>query len=212
MAIPDASLPSAVPAAKPSSASSSVVRWSVVGVCAVTLAGLGWLATSSSRGDDLPARPAESVPVAAPTAPSSALASTPTPESTSAPAISVDDLPQARNAPPIRSAAFAQPAASASASTFREELAMVEAARSALASGDTDVCLKALDRHDAKFPDGALASEADITRIEAHAKNGQNARARALADRFLTRHPTSPYVERVRSLRAKLAASDEGSR
>ncbi|MDF2695119.1 MAG: hypothetical protein K0S65_3502 [Labilithrix sp.] len=133
-------------------------------------------------------------------------------ESTAAPTVSVEDLPAAPELPTHRApgaVTSTRPSASVETSTFHEELALVEGARSALARGDGHASLQTLDRYDARFRAGVLVSEADITRIEALTSVGRIEEARALADRFLARQATSPYAERVRSLRTKLGAAEK---
>jgi outer membrane protein assembly factor BamD (BamD/ComL family) len=73
-------------------------------------------------------------------------------------------------------------------------------ARRALAAGDTTKCLAALDRYDHDHPRGAFAQEVVVMRIEVLVKRGDRKSAKALADRFLASHPTSPYAARIRSL------------
>jgi len=176
-------------------------RWLIAGACALTLAGLGFrLSERPKAATPMPAAPGE--------APAAVMAADPPARDDVAPVVSVQDLPAAPEPSARRQAAVpppAKPSASANeGSTFHEELALIEAARSALARGDGRSCVEALDRYDERFRGGVLASEAEITRIEALAKLGRDDEARALVDRFLTLHPTSPYAERARSLGAKL--------
>jgi hypothetical protein len=85
-------------------------------------------------------------------------------------------------------------------SALAEELRAIEKIRRALAAGDPTAALSALDRYEAVPGPKLFAEEAQVLRIEALARQGNDAGARALAGRFLTQHPESPYVERVRSL------------
>ena len=86
------------------------------------------------------------------------------------------------------------------ASSFQEQLALLEAARSALARGDSEGCLRTLDRYDERFRNGLFSDEIAVMRIEALAARGDRARARALGDAFLARSPDSAYASRVRSI------------
>jgi len=83
--------------------------------------------------------------------------------------------------------------------TFREELALVSAARASLEAGDSAACLRTLDGYDARFPSGIFLHEVVVLRIEALAASGEGARARTLADQFLATNAKSPYADRVRS-------------
>lgn len=89
--------------------------------------------------------------------------------------------------------------------TFREELALVSAARSALETGDAAGCMRAVARYDERFQAGTFAHEIEVLRIEALAASGERAAARARAERFLATNTESPYAERVRSLLERTA-------
>jgi RNA polymerase sigma-70 factor (ECF subfamily) len=67
-------------------------------------------------------------------------------------------------------------------STLAEETELLEAARTALARGEADAALRALDRHADRFPTGELADEARSTRLRALCRAGRADDARALAD------------------------------
>jgi hypothetical protein len=86
--------------------------------------------------------------------------------------------------------------------SLTEEIAAVDAARVALAAGDTSGALRALDDHDRKFPGGVLGPEATVVRIEALSLRGDHAAAVRLANAFLAAHPQSPHAQHLRSLLA----------
>jgi hypothetical protein len=89
------------------------------------------------------------------------------------------------------------------------EIASIDTARVALRRGAASEALEALDRYDAEHASaGSLELEATALRIEALFSHGDRAPARALAHRFLTRHPKSPYAAAIR----KLVASDRAGR
>jgi outer membrane protein assembly factor BamD (BamD/ComL family) len=81
-----------------------------------------------------------------------------------------------------------------------DEIAALDVARRALASGDASGALKALDDYRHKFPRGAMSFEASVLNIEALAKSGNMDAARALGHKFLAQNPNSPHAERVRRL------------
>lgn len=84
------------------------------------------------------------------------------------------------------------------------EVAALDAARKNL-DKDPRAALAAMDAYDDKFKkDGVLGQEADVMRIDALARAGQNDRARALGNAFLARHPSSPLAQRVRSILGQL--------
>lgn len=104
------------------------------------------------------------------------------------------DAPEASTAsaapqPEVRTPDVRGPDASASrprarrpTSTLGEETQLLEEARTALARGDADAALRALDRHADRFPAAELADEARSTRLRALCRAGRSDDARALAD------------------------------
>ena len=91
-----------------------------------------------------------------------------------------------------------QPAAPAvPAADLRDQIALIDAARSAVKSGATDRALTLLRRYDSSFPGGAFRPEALALRIETLDQAGRSAEARALARDFLARYPQSPVADRV---------------
>jgi hypothetical protein len=80
------------------------------------------------------------------------------------------------------------------------EIASLDLARSALADGDAKRALRNLDAHDHDFPNGALAQEAVMLRIEALVATGDMNGARAVGHRFLVGHPDSAHADRIRTL------------
>jgi hypothetical protein len=85
-------------------------------------------------------------------------------------------------------------------SALSEELRTIERARSALAAGDATAALSELDRYETTSGPRLFLVEAQVLRIEALAKRGDDSGARILARKFLAEHPESPYVRRVRTL------------
>jgi hypothetical protein len=90
-----------------------------------------------------------------------------------------------------------RPAAHPPAADIRDQIALMDAARTAVKAGSTERALLLLRRYDATFPAGAFRPEALALRIEALDEGGRSAEARALAREFLARYPQSPVAERV---------------
>lgn len=86
------------------------------------------------------------------------------------------------------------------APSLRAEMTQLEAARSALAHGDTRSALQQLDDFEAHHALGALRIEARVLRIEALSASGDRQAARSLAQRFLAQQPDSPYAKRIVSI------------
>lgn len=80
------------------------------------------------------------------------------------------------------------------------EVALLDAARTALQSGDLATARGALREHQQRYPAGTLAPEATLLRIRMLLSTGQRDEATSLAEGFLRRHPKSPYARRIHSL------------
>ncbi len=79
------------------------------------------------------------------------------------------------------------------------EIALLNEAQRALASGQADRALQILDRHAREFPRGSLAEERAAARIIALCALGRVTAARAETAAFVRQSPESPLVERVRA-------------
>ena len=79
------------------------------------------------------------------------------------------------------------------------EIALLNEAQRALASGQPDRALQLLDRHARNFPRGSLAEERAAARIIALCALGRVTAARAETAAFVKQSPESPLVERVRA-------------
>jgi hypothetical protein len=183
--------------------SAVVVKWlALCSVVSLIPAGV-WVARTRTtqtvqltQPSDAPSRPQRPQPVVEP---SPALA------------IAPPEAPPAA-APPREARAVASPAARSSA--LSDEVATLQVARTALADRDANAALAALDRYKSRFAGGRLGPEATVLRIEALMLRGDRAQALALADRFESSNPKSPYAERIRSIlrQAGGAAREPGSR
>jgi hypothetical protein len=94
-----------------------------------------------------------------------------------------------------------QPAAPTSTSAnLREEVARLDAARTALAIGDFNVVFQTLERYRVDFPNGVLAREGDLVAISALSEKGDRTQARLLARRFLANYPHDVHAARVKQI------------
>jgi predicted component of type VI protein secretion system len=94
-----------------------------------------------------------------------------------------------------------KPATSASANTgaaLRAELAALDAVRSALANDNPTGALSLVATYFHAFPRGRLYPEAEVLRIDALARAGQQSLAKRHANEFIKRHPNSVLTPRVR--------------
>lgn len=80
---------------------------------------------------------------------------------------------------------------------LERELALLDQARNALASGNAGQALSLLDRHQG-LRGNSLNAEATLLRIQALASTGRDDAAAALARSFITSNPNSPLADRAR--------------
>jgi hypothetical protein len=102
-----------------------------------------------------------------------------------------------RQAPAVSSGQPAVAPQKAPAPELAGELALLDRAHAALDSGDTQLALATLDRHDLEYMNGGLAPEALLLRIEAYARRHDDVKVAELGARFLSRytgHPQAPQV------------------
>lgn len=112
----------------------------------------------------------------------------------------IEPAPKA-TAPPRAPVAARSP--SVSQSELREEAALVDEARAALAAGDLGTASDRLARADARFPRGRLAEEREALAVRIASAAGDGVRASKLARAFLARHPTSPLRPSMESIAKK---------
>jgi hypothetical protein len=101
--------------------------------------------------------------------------------------------------PSVRAVAAASPGAD-----LPKELALLDAARAALDTGDTALAIERLDRHDLDYARGQLAPDALALRIEVYAKRGDRVKVGELSRGFLARYPEHPEAPRVREIVARV--------
>jgi hypothetical protein len=90
-----------------------------------------------------------------------------------------------------------------SASTTNElanQIALVDAARAALASGGAALALRNVRSYQTEYPNGTFRPEVAAIKIEALVKLGRTAEARALAERFTSNYGPGPLADRVARL------------
>ena len=77
------------------------------------------------------------------------------------------------------------------------ELALLQRARAAVASGKFSTALDAITEHQRRFPTGRLREEREALRVKALAGLGRNDEARLAAKRFRERFPQSVLSNRI---------------
>lgn len=148
---------------------------------------------------DEPAEPAPSVvATASPRVVKAVPARAPAPQPEPAPEAPAVEAPKPAPSPAPRAPAPVRAAPAANPSPLAGELAALDAARGALASGDARRALTLLDGFDRSYPRARLRVEAEVLRIDALSKAGQREAARKRAQAFLRKHPNSVLASRVR--------------
>lgn len=99
-----------------------------------------------------------------------------------------------RATPPLDS-----PSPATDADELLREAELLERARADIAR-DPASSLRTLDQHREGFGDGQLTAERELLAIDALARQGRGAEARARGAAFLSRFPSSPYADRVRRI------------
>jgi outer membrane protein assembly factor BamD (BamD/ComL family) len=84
-------------------------------------------------------------------------------------------------------------------SQFAAERQLLDEARDALVKGDPERALDRVETHRRRFLNPLLAEERDAMEIEALARAGRLAEARARADQFQKRSPDSLFLPTVQS-------------
>jgi hypothetical protein len=187
---PAQATPTAAPPAAAVAKSTTAVKVAV-GLGTLVVAGMLWL----TRETDVTSVPPP--PVVAAVAP---VVAAPAPVPPAAGSAAVSPLPavQGASAAP-RPRGNAAPV-SAAPEDLSEQIRLIEAARSGVASRDAKAALAALDSYAAKFSRGSFGQEAMVLRIRALDQAGDFARATALAKSFVARFPKSPHVARLKPI------------
>ncbi len=173
--------------------SSALVPW-ISGVVVAVAVG-GALVVAWPRATPAPSRPFSSsapevkAPPPAPVAPD--VAAVPEVERAPAPPARAASTTAGRAAPGRAAAPVAD---------LRNQIALLDAARSALATGANERALEVLQRYLSKYPAGSFRPEANALKVEALVGLGRTGEARALADRFGKEQPGSPLADRVKGL------------
>lgn len=90
---------------------------------------------------------------------------------------------------------------------LREEIRLLDLARNAVKSHQSEEALVSLNAYGTRFSDGAFKQEASVLRMQALAQQGDMGRASSMAKRFVESNPNSPYVSRA----ARIAKGSSGS-
>jgi hypothetical protein len=88
----------------------------------------------------------------------------------------------------------------APAADIQEQIALIDAARGALAVGASDRALGLVRRYQSKYLAGSFGPEAAALKIEALNKLGRSAEARTLAAGFAAEYGGGPLADRVARL------------
>jgi hypothetical protein len=89
------------------------------------------------------------------------------------------------------------------------EVQLIDAARTALLSGDAKTCLAKLDERARRVGKGMLFPEASLLRVRALMAEGRLAIASRDAERYLAQQPTGPIADRMRAAIATASTNPE---
>jgi hypothetical protein len=169
------------------------LAWPVISVGVLALAVTGAVVgLRSTATHHAASRPAALVAATTPAVVAGPVAPQPIAAPSAPPALrAVERAPSPPDRPHHHSVATAAP------SDLRLEIALVDAARSAVASGADDRALALVNRYDATYRAGTFRPETTALRIEALDHLGRTAQARTLAERFIAAYPDSPLADRV---------------
>jgi hypothetical protein len=95
----------------------------------------------------------------------------------------------------LKAAAHTQPD-----STLGAEVALLDAAQTAVAAGMLGEALRLADQYRTDYPNGELAPEAEVVAIEALAARADRVALATRAAHFLARYPSDPHAARVKWL------------
>lgn len=172
--------------------SRALVPWLAGGALAAMVA-LGLLVSRAQT--KTPGRPTVSPPtVAAPSASLSVVASA----SSAASAVIAEVPPPEPEASSLQALPpSVQRGRHGSEDELGNQIALVDAARSALASGGAARALAIAREYQTKFPSGTFRPEVSAVKIEALMKLGRTSEARTAAERFLVAYGQGPLADRV---------------
>jgi hypothetical protein len=103
------------------------------------------------------------------------------------------------SAVPVAPHAVATAAPPSSGQELAAESAILDIARAAIARGEADHALAAVDRHAAAFPQGMLREEREALGVKALVLAGRGDDARAREARFRARYPESLFLPALES-------------
>ena len=174
--------------------SAALLKW--IGL-AVFLLGIAAVVVAKSRSESDAKIPAPIVPVVTAATPRHVdVVPTPAPSSTAV--LDVDSLPSA--APSSVTPPRSRRAPQVADPDLSPQIALLDRARAALASGDGAHAKLLASRYESEFPNGAFSQEAEVLRIEAMLAEGDRDSATQAGTRFLQAHPSSPHAPHVREL------------
>jgi hypothetical protein len=187
-ALGEAAKPGTLAASKTAAASGSLGPWVSGALVAAVVAG-AFVVTGPAKTPSTPARTAA--------APSFIPGAPPLPTPVSAP-LAADPLREV--APSVAVSSETQRGTGSPSSDIAEQIALIDAARVALAGGSAQRALTGVRQYQTRYPQGTFRPEAAAIKIEALLKLGHADEARALAERFLVAHGPSPLADRVARL------------
>jgi hypothetical protein len=182
-------------ASKATAAAGLSAVWTWISAGVVGLAVAGAVVGTRARHDAHEPPPVASPSVAP--APSPPPAAAPSPERLALPVEPRAAVPEPTPAPRAGASSARARTAAPATSDLGDQIAVLDSARAAIATGAGRRALEILRRYQDRYPTGSLRPEAVALEVEALMKSGREAEARALARRFVAEHRGSLLARQV---------------
>jgi hypothetical protein len=163
-----------------------------VGLAATLVGAGGWYGARVLYSEPEPSAPEAAQGVA----PAVVLAAPVTPTETAEPVFAPPEQP---TEPSAQSNDTSRARAATAGDALDSEVALLTEAQRSLAAGRYAAALTSLDKHAARYPRGALASERDASRAIALCKSGSLSKGQAVGKRYLSKHANAPLRARVQT-------------
>jgi TolA-binding protein len=176
---------------------SSLSGYAIASAVAVAAAGGSYFLHGAPFAD-VTDKPHSSVTVATPAVRTSTspLVEEPSLATRTEPASAVSPAAETPRAVAGHGASHAKPLSDA----VRQQVSVLDRARSLTASGDLAGALRAIDEYGRRFPDGLFSEEASLLRMDVALARNDHGTAEVLARRFVSEHPQSVHGERARAV------------
>jgi len=187
----------------------AATKWTIFGVCGVALtagAAREYQAYSARKAGQMIPSPPPRPTLIAPRRDGPELAAAPAPCVLNPAAAAPKRGSERRTTKPAKAS---EPGEVPVAHSLAQEVAAIDQVRAAAQAHDAPSMLRLLNDYQREFPNGALATEAQVLLVEALVRSGQKAAAIPLGRQLLNAAPSGPHSVRIRALLPELKETDE---